>query len=305
MKIFVIGSLNMDLTIGAPRLPEKGMTVTGHGFLATAGGKGANQAVACAKFGAQTYMAGCVGNTFADDLRASLSANNVNTSYVEQVSNVSSGIAVILVTNGDNRIVLDRGANAEVGSALVERALSNAQAGDILIVQLEIAVETVEYALCLGKKKGMTTILNPAPAVPFTENVFAYSDYFIPNQTEAQFYTGIFPNDRASAKECADRLRTKGANNIIITLGELGSIGFFGNEQVIVPATKVSVLDTTAAGDTFIGVFAGGLCEGMTEEQAMRFASAASALTVTRRGAQPSIPTREELAKFLTVGNAK
>lgn len=305
MKIIVIGSLNMDLTIGAPQLPEKGMTVTGSGFLATAGGKGANQAVACAKFGTQTHMAGCVGNAFADELRASLSANGVDISHVEQVNGVSSGIAVILVTDGDNRIVLDKGANDKVDNALVERALSEAQAGDILIVQLEIAVETVKYALRLAKQKGMTTILNPAPAVPLSEDTFAYSDYFVPNQTEAQFYTGVFPTDKTSAKSCADSLRMNGSKNIVITLGELGSIGFFGNEQVFVPATRVTALDTTAAGDTYIGVFAGGLCEGMPEEQAMRLASIAAALTVTRRGAQASIPTRDEITAFLTEKGTK
>ncbi|MDE5547552.1 MAG: ribokinase, partial [Clostridia bacterium] len=240
-----------------------------------------------------------------DELCASLSANGVDISRVEQVNDVSSGIAVILVIDGDNRIVLDKGANAKVDNALVERALLDAKAGDILIVQLEIAVETVEYALCLAKQKGMTTILNPAPAAPLSEAAFTYSDYFVPNQTETQFYTGIFPTDRTNAKSCADCLRAKGANNIIITLGELGSISFFGNEQVLVPATKVPVLDTTAAGDTFIGVFAGGLSEGLNKEQAMRLASAASALTVTKRGAQAAIPTREEITAFLAGKSAK
>lgn len=305
MKIFVIGSINMDLTINAPRLPERGMTVTGSGFLATAGGKGANQAVSCARYGANTYMVGCVGNTFSEELRRSFRINGVRTDYLEQTDGLSSGTAVILVVGGDNRIVLDKGANGKVGKALVERALSEAQVGDVLLVQHEIATETTGYALRLAKQKGMTTLLNPAPALAIPSEGFALSDYFVPNQTEAQFYTGIYPSDQASAEVCAERLRELGAQNIIITLGELGSVGFFGNEQVYVPAVKVEAVDTTAAGDTYIGVFAGAMSEGLSEERAMRTASVASALTVMRRGAQAAIPSREEIIAFATERSIK
>lgn len=298
MKVFVIGSLNMDLTIKSPKVPDCGMTVTGNGFLATAGGKGANQAVACAKLGAKTFMAGCVGNAFATELLDSLKQSGVDTQFVEKRCDVSSGIAVILVVDGDNRIVLDRGANGKVDRALVDRALGAANKGDILILQLEIPIETVEYALRLAKEKGMTTVLNPAPAAPVSDSALSYSDYFTPNQTEAQFYTGIYPDDEGSIRTCVDCLRGKGIKNVIITLGKLGSVGYFGDKCVRVNATKVETVDTTAAGDTYIGGFAAGLCAGKTQDEAMRFASVASALAVTKRGAQSSIPTLKDVESF-------
>ena len=294
MKIFVVGSLNMDLTIRAPYVPKKGETVRGEGFMVTPGGKGANQAVASAKLGAKTLMVGCVGNAFGEELVQSLQACGADTRFVERRDDVASGTAMIIVSEGDNRILIDRGANAVTDRALVGRALSEAEEGDLLIAQLEIETDTVCYALKKAKERGMVTILNPAPAAPLPDEVFAYCDYFTPNQTEAQFYTGIFPKDEISAKKCAEALKSKGVKCVIITMGALGSVCISENGFTCTPAVKAKVVDTTAAGDTYVGAFAVKLSEGALEEEAMRFANAAAAVTVTRRGAQTSIPTRAE-----------
>ena len=298
-KIFVVGSLNMDLTIATKVLPARGMTVEGSGFLSTPGGKGANQAVASAKLGAKTYMVGAVGSAFGDELVSSLRASGADTRFIMREEGVSSGIAVIIVEQGDNRIILDKGANARVNAALVERALSEAERGDILIVQLEINADTVAYALRLAKEKGMTTVLNPAPAAEIDESAFENADYFMPNQTETQFYTGIYPDTLDSARAAADILLKKGVKNVIITLGAEGSFFASKGDEYSVKALPVKVVDTTAAGDTFVGAFAVKLSEGAGAREAMQFANAASAAAVTKRGAQISIPTRKEAEELL------
>ncbi len=294
MKIFVAGSLNMDLTIRAPYVPKKGETVTGEGFLVTPGGKGANQAVACAKLGSRTLMVGCVGNQFGDGLIESLKNCGADVRFVERKEDVSSGIAMIIVSDGDNRIIIDRGANAKVSKELIDRALEEAEAGDYLVVQLEIETETVGYALAKAKEKGMITLLNPAPAAELPANIFSLCDYFLPNQSEAQFYTGIYPENEESAKRCAAALKAKGVQKVIVTMGEHGSVCVSDQGFIGVPAAEAKPVDTTAAGDTFIGAFATKLSEGADDEEAMRFANAAAAVTITRRGAQTAIPTRAE-----------
>ena len=295
MKIFVIGSLNMDLVINAPFAPEQGMTIEGSGFMTNPGGKGANQAVACAKLGGNAYMVGCVGEAFGDELIASLARSGVHTEFVARATDVSSGIAVIVVVDGDNRIILDRAANGRVDKAIIDRALASAEAGDYLVLQLEIGLDSVEYALREGKRRGMVTVLNPAPAAELSEEIFSHCDYLIPNQTEAKFYTDIYPEDEASARACAEKLTQKGVANVIITMGAHGSVYIGGGKYCAVDAYPAVALDTTAAGDTFVGAFVVKYAEGADVEDAMRFASRASAITITRRGAQQSIPTRAEV----------
>ena len=301
MKIYVVGSINMDLVVHAPFIPKNGMTIEGDGFMTNPGGKGANQAVACSKLGGKTYMVGCVGNAFGYELLSTLRDYGVDASYIEKHDNVASGIAVIIVSEGDNRIILDRGANGEATPALIDRALQNAERGDYLVVQLEIATQTVAYALKEGKKRGMVTMLNPAPAKELPNEIFQDCDYFLPNQTEAEFYTGIYPQDEESVKACAAALIKMGVKRVVITLGKQGSVCAYGNNYIKADAFPADAVDTTAAGDTYVGALAVKLSEGASIPEAMRFASAASAITVTRRGAQQSIPTREEANRKLSL----
>ncbi|MGN0822913.1 MAG: ribokinase [Candidatus Gallimonas sp.] len=295
MKIFVVGSVNMDLVIRAPYMPENGVTIAGEGFFSNPGGKGANQAVAVAKLGGTSYMVGCVGKEFGEELASALQGYGVCTEFLERREDVSSGIAVIVVVDGDNRIILDEGANGKVDRALVDRALSHAEAGDYLIVQLEIPVPVVEYALARAKELGMVTVLNPAPAKKISAAALKNCDYFTPNRSETEFYTGIRPEDEESVRRCAEKLFASGVKNVVITLGKKGSAyvvdGKFGTQGIF----PVETVDTTGAGDTFVGAFVTRLSEGASAAEALRFASKASSLTVTRRGAQQAIPYRREV----------
>ena len=295
MKIFIIGSLNMDLVITAPVMPKKGETVTGGGFITNSGGKGANQAVAAAKLGANAYMVGCVGQNFGNELTQTLCGYGVNIDFVERRENLSSGIAVIIIEDADNRIILDKGANGQVEQTLIDKALSTAQAGDYVVLQMEIPVQSVAYALQKAKEKKLVTVFNPAPAAPLLDGMIRNCDYFIVNQSEAEFYTGQYPADENGAMECAKRLRQMGASKALVTMGEKGSICVDEDGCYRVLAQTVQAVDTTAAGDTYVGAFVTCLSEGKTVEQAMRFASKAAAITVTRKGAQQSIPYRKEI----------
>ncbi len=295
MKIYVVGSLNMDLVIRAPFMPENGMTISGEGFMTNPGGKGANQAAAVGKLGGEAYMVGCVGDAFGDELISTLKGYGVNTQFVEKKENVSSGIAVIVVVDGDNRIVLDKGSNGLVSEELVDKAFKNAEAGDFVVCQLEISQDVVAYAFKKAKEKGMVTVLNPAPAATLRDGILEYCDWFIPNQSEAELYTGIYPADEKSAKLCAEKLTQFGVKNVLITMGGQGSASISGGEYVHTDIFKVNAIDTTAAGDTYVGAFVTKLSEGASVKDAMTFASKASSITVTRKGAQVSIPTRDEV----------
>ena len=285
----------MDLVIRAPFMPENGVTISGEGFMTNPGGKGANQATAVGKLGGNAYMVGCVGNEFGEELKNTLKGYSVNTDYVKKVEGVSSGIAVIVVVDGDNRIILDAGANAKVDKELIDSALANAEAGDFVICQLEISQEMVEYAFAKAKQKGLTTVLNPAPAAKVLGGIMKNCDWFIPNQSETEFYTGIYPTDENSAKECAKILAQKGVKNLLITMGVSGSACISGDNYVHASSFKVDAIDTTAAGDTYVGAFITALSEGAEIKDAMTFASKASSITVTRKGAQQSIPYRNEI----------
>ncbi|MDY6367556.1 MAG: ribokinase [Clostridia bacterium] len=295
MKIFVVGSLNMDLVVKAPFMPENGMTITGEGFMTNPGGKGANQAVALAKLGADAYMVGCVGDAFGNELKNTLCGYGVNTDFVEKVNGVSSGIAVIVVVDGDNRIILDAGSNAKITTELVDKALSVAEKGDYLVTQLEVSQDIVAYSLKKAKEKGMITVLNPAPAAKLKDGILEYCDFFIPNQSETKFYTGVYPEDEVSARKCAEILAEKGVKNLLITMGEKGSAGIIDGKFRSAKCYKTNAIDTTAAGDTYVGGFVARLSAGDVPEAAMDFASRASSITCSRRGAQQSIPVKAEV----------
>lgn len=288
----------MDLVIRAARVPQGGETILGEGFLSNPGGKGANQAVAVAKLGGEAYMVGCVGREFGADLLETLQKYGVHADHVRRETDLSSGIAVIIVADGDNRIILDTASNGRTDEALVDRAFADAKEGDYLLVQLEIGLPTVAYALKEAKKRGMITVLNPAPAAKLPQALYADCDWFVPNQTEAQFYTGIYPSDETSIRKCAEKLGRLGVKNVLITLGTDGSASVSKGVFRRVDPVPAAAVDTTAAGDTYVGAFVTRLSEGAEIETAMHFASTASALTVTRRGAQCAIPLRAEVEAY-------
>ncbi|PYY72604.1 ribokinase [Pseudomonas jessenii] len=299
-KVVVIGSLNMDLVTRAPRLPKGGETLIGHSFATVSGGKGANQAVAAARLGAQVSMIGCVGDdAYGEALRGALLAEQIDCQAVSTVEG-SSGVALIVVDdNSQNTIVIVPGANGELTAEAIDRFDSVIQAADVLICQLEVPDASVGHALKRGRELGKTVILNPAPASrPLPVDWYASIDYLIPNESEASALSGVSVDSLESAQTAATKLIALGAGKVIITLGAQGSLFADGQRFEHFPAPVVQAVDTTAAGDTFVGGFAAALAAGKDEVQAIRFGQVAAALSVTRAGAQPSIPALSDVQAF-------
>lgn len=299
-NVVVIGSLNMDLVTRAPRLPKGGETLIGHSFATVSGGKGANQAVAAARLGAQVAMVGCVGNDdYGVQLREALLAEQIDCQAVSTVED-SSGVALIVVDdNSQNAIVIVAGANGAMTPAVIDRFDAVLQAADVIICQLEIPDTTVGHALKRARALGKTVILNPAPASrPLPADWFVAIDYLIPNESEAAALSGLPVDSLQSAESAASQLIAMGAGKVIITLGAQGSLFANGKGFEHFPAPKVQAVDTTAAGDTFVGGFAAALASGKSEAEAIRYGQVAAALSVTRAGAQPSIPAMSDVQAF-------
>ncbi|QKG65820.1 ribokinase [Pseudomonas sp. B14-6] len=299
-KVVVIGSLNMDLVTRAPRLPRGGETLIGQSFATVSGGKGANQAVAAARLGAQVSMVGCVGSdAYGEELRGALMVEQIDCQAVSTVEG-SSGVALIVVDdNSQNAIVIVAGANGALTPQVIDRFDAVLQAADVIICQLEVPDATVGHALKRGRELGKIVILNPAPASrPLPADWYASIDYLIPNESEASALSGLPVDSLASAETAATRLIALGAGKVIITLGAQGSMFANGTGFEHFPAPTVKAVDTTAAGDTFVGGFAAALASGKTEAEAIRFGQVAAALSVTRAGAQPSIPTLSEVHAY-------
>ncbi|MET0849079.1 MAG: ribokinase [Pseudomonas sp.] len=301
-KVVVIGSLNMDLVTRAPRLPRGGETLIGESFATVSGGKGANQAVAAARLGAQVSMVGCVGSdAYGEELRGALLAEQIDCQAVSIVEG-SSGVALIVVDdNSQNAIVIVAGANGALTPQVIDRFDAVLQAADVIICQLEVPDATVGHALKRGRELGKIVILNPAPASrPLPADWYVSIDYLIPNESEASALSGLPVNSLETAETAASRLIALGAGKVIITLGAQGSLFANGTGFEHFPAPTVKAVDTTAAGDTFVGGFAAALASGKTEAEAIRFGQVAAALSVTRAGAQPSIPTLSDVQAFKT-----
>lgn len=297
-NVVVVGSLNMDLIVRAPRLPVGGETLAGHGFFTAAGGKGANQAVAAARLGARVAMVGCVGDdAYGSELCDGLQAEGIDCRGVDVVADVPTGIASILVDDaGQNAIVIVAGGNGEMSPERVERHEALLANAEVVIAQLEVPAATVEATLSHAHALGRTVILNPAPAVgPLPAHWYGLVDYLIPNESEAALLTGLPVDSPETALRAAHRLLEAGARHVLITLGRQGVLYADATRHLHVPVTPVVAVDTTAAGDTFVGGFAAGLAEGMRLEAAIALGQQAAALAVTRPGAQPSIPHRHEL----------
>lgn len=302
-KVVVVGSLNMDLVIRAPRLPRAGETLAGESFATVPGGKGANQAVAAARLGASVAMIGCVGqDAYGEQLRTALLAERIDCQALTAMADVSTGVASIVVDDSSqNAIVIVAGGNGQLTPEVVARFDALLAAAEVVICQLEVPVPTVAHTLKRARELGKTVILNPAPAVaPLPADWYALIDYLIPNESEAAILTGLSVDSVASAQAAAAALVAVGAGKVLITLGEQGVVFADGQAFEHFPAQKVQAIDTTAAGDTFVGGFAAALSQGQSEAQAIRFGQAAAALSVTRAGAQPSIPTFVDVQESLT-----
>ncbi|HHX80918.1 MAG TPA: ribokinase [Acholeplasmataceae bacterium] len=293
-KVFILGSLNMDMVIESPVLPEKGETVKGSGFMMNPGGKGANQAVACARLGGVVKMAGCVGgDLFGKDLIKTLNEAGVDTSSIRTVTASPTGVAVILIIDRDNRIIIDEGANARVIEEDVDNLLSEAGEGDIFLTQLENPVKIIGYALKKAKEKGLYTILNPAPANLEIIEYLPYVDLFIPNETEFMVFTGDDDLENSGKK-----IFSLGAKELVVTLGSKGYCHLYREGIEYGSCPKVEAVDTTAAGDTFCGALAAELSIGSALKDALRFATKAASIAVTAKGAQSSIPDRKKVESF-------
>lgn len=304
--VAVVGSLNMDFVVTVPRLPAPGQTVLGRNFQMIPGGKGANQACAAGKLGAgsvRTRMAGRVGyDLFADHLKASLAAAGVDVSAVHATRSQPTGVALIWVEeSGQNAIVVAPGANHALPPSDVEALRPTFRGARLALFQLETPLATVAAALELAQEEGARTILDPAPAQPLSREVLAQVDILTPNESEACLLLGRTPERLALAQapEIAAELLALGPGAVVLKLGELGCYYADGRRQFASPGFPVEATDTTAAGDTFNGALAVALAEERPLEQALAFANAAAALSVTRLGAQASIPTRAEVDEFL------
>lgn len=304
-KVVVAGSINMDLVTVCERAPKGGETLFGKEFFQVPGGKGANQAVAIGKLGTQVTMLGKIGDdSFGKDLVASMKNSGVNTEYIENSAS-STGIAKIIVeANGQNRILVVSGANMDVDRAYIDRHIDVINDSDILVTQLEIPIDTVEYVLKKAKEAGKITILNPAPAAQLNDEIIKNSDIIIPNESELGIITGMPANTLNEIEAAAQKLLNMGVKELIVTLGSQGSLHLNKKGSTIHSAYKVNAVDTTAAGDSFIG----GLVKNIQDDnldEAIEFATKVSAITVTRKGAQISIPTIEEVENFKGEKNEK
>lgn len=296
--VLVVGSLNADLVVKSPRFPQPGETISGEDLQIIPGGKGANQAVAAARQGVKTAMLGRVGSdSFAPFLIDNLNANQVNTSHVI-VDSSATGTAIIVVdSNGQNSIVLSPGANGNVSPADVDSA--SFLTSKLLLLQLEIPTLTVLHAAQQARANGLTVILNPAPAKSLPAELLSNVDILIPNETELALLTGLPIHDVASAEHAAKEILKQGVKTVIVTLGSKGALLVTSTQVTQVDTYKVNVVDTTAAGDAFIGGFASAMLSGKSLEDSVRYGCACGALATTKFGAQPSLPTKEEVEKLI------
>ena len=286
-RIFVVGSVNTDFVISAPRMPVAGETLTGSGFFTARGGKGANQAVAARRMGGNVKMCACVG----DDIFGKESVNTfmqegIDVSHIRTIEGAPTRSAVIVVTDGENRIILDKGANARLTQEDVDAFLAEAEAGDIYLTQMENPVSVIGYGLKRAKEKGLYVVLNPAPASEAIEPYLGYCDLIIPNETELKILGG------------KEKLLAKTNARLLVTLGENGYQIVTGKDERTYPCMRVRVEDTTAAGDTFAGALVSCLAKGQALEEGAALSSRAATIACTKKGAQPSIPTIKEVESY-------
>lgn len=300
-KLVVLGSVNADHVLQVPSFPRPGETLHGRNYQVIAGGKGANQAVAAARLNADIGFIACVGDdSFGINIRENFRMDGIDITAVIMEPNCPTGIAMIQVSDsGENSICLSAEANAKLTAAAIEPDLERIRQADYLLMQLETPLCGIEKAAQVAKDANTVVILNPAPARVLSDELLACVDMITPNETEAEVLTGITVTDAESAQQAANILHDKGIKTVMITLGAKGVWLSQNGRGDIIAGFNVEVTDTTAAGDTFNGAFVTGLLEDLSLELAIKFAHAAAAISVTRFGAQTSIPTRKEVDDFL------
>lgn len=301
-KIIVVGSSNTDMIVKVPRIPAPGETILGGKFVKAAGGKGANQAVAAARSGGDVIF---IANTGNDDLGEEaiqgFKKEGINTDYIFVDDDSPSGVALIFVDeDGENSIAVASGANGTLTPSQIEEIEDVIALREILLTQLETPIETVKKAVKIANKNGVTVILNPAPAQSLSDDLLKRVDIITPNQSEAELLTGINVEDEDSAQKAASHLISRGVKTVILTLGSEGAYLMNKGLNKTIPGFKVKAEDTTAAGDTFNGALAVGLAFGKPIEETIIWAHAAAALSVTKMGAQPSIPNQKEIQDFIS-----
>lgn len=297
-KIVVIGSLNMDLVVKALRAPKRGETVMGEEIHFIPGGKGANQAVGLARLGAETTMIGAVGaDSFGEELKKALQRDGVNTSSIKVLASEATGVASILLAEGDNSIVVVSGANAQCLPEDLERCEGKIAEADLVLLQLEIPLKTVEHAVKLARKHGKTVMLNPAPALTLSQDLLSKVDYLTPNRSELSLITGI--SEDSTIVQGVERVLELGVACCITTLGDEGAAYMErGGSLIHVQGHKVPVVDTTGAGDAFNAGLAYALAQKKSVQEAVIFAGQVSALAVTKFGAQGGMPTLNEVEEY-------
>lgn len=299
-RIMVVGSSNTDMVVKTERLPAPGETVIGGEFVSVPGGKGANQAVAAARLGAEVVFVARVGSDlFGDASLRNFEREGLVTEYVVRDPERPSGVALIFVDeSGENMIAVAPGSNGALSLRDVDRAADVLSECDALIVQLEVPIETVTHAVWLAHERGVRVILNPAPACPLPKELFAMVDVLTPNESEARQLLGLQTDQPADDPSVLRRFIDMGVKSVILTLGARGVLAITPNEHRVIPAPRVQAVDTTAAGDAFTGALGVALSSGMDIWDASKFACRAAATSVTRLGAQCSMPTREEVEAF-------
>ncbi|WP_435249658.1 ribokinase [Vibrio sp. nBUS_14] len=301
-QLIVLGSVNADHVLQVPSFPRPGETLIGGNYQVIPGGKGANQAVAAARLNADIGFIACVGDDpFGINIRQDFAKDGINIDGVIVADNTPTGIAMIQVSaTGENSICLSAEANNKLTCDQIEPHLEKIRGAKYLLTQLETPIEGIEYAAKIAKESGTQVILNPAPARSLSDSLLACVDMITPNETEAEVLTGITVTDSASAHQAALALHTKGIETVMITLGAKGVWVSKNNKGELIAGFRVEATDTTAAGDTFNGALVTGLLEDMPLERAIKFTHAAAAISVTRFGAQTSIPSRAETDAFLS-----
>ncbi|KGX88322.1 ribokinase [Pontibacillus marinus] len=285
--VTVVGSINMDLTVSTGQMPNQGETVIGEEFATFPGGKGANQAVAAARLGANVNMVGAIGDdVFGESLQNKLEQENIHTTAIHKLKDIATGTATIILSEGDNRIIVAPGANARLTPEIIRQHERMIQQSDIILLQLEVPLDTVQAVITIAQQYEVPVILNPAPYQSLPDALLSGVDYLTPNEMEAKAMLED-PNSHVTKEQ------------LIVTNGEKGVLAYKDGVEQVIPGFPVDVLDTTGAGDTFNGALATQLASGMPLEEAVYYANAAAALSIMKLGAQSGMPSAEEVNTFI------